>query len=145
MSPIPKALIILTIHQCHERDSPHWESSVLFSGIRRWAYFTRHSHHRWQRSNFHLRPVDWRGNWDERGYAIQIATTQTDVSIRTLQFGSGSCSLVPTVPGSPLQFQQGARVVTFPVPEGAPSNPHMSLEFNGEVFVPDLVSKYTVS
>lgn len=42
-----------------------------------------------------------------------------------------------TVPGDPLHFQRDSPVVAFPV-NGGPSNPHMSLEHNGEVFVSDL-------
>ncbi|KAF9019799.1 putative isomerase YbhE, partial [Hymenopellis radicata] len=55
-----------------------------------------------------------------------------------MNFGSPNCSLVATVPDDPLHFERDSPIVAFPVPEGAPSNPHMSLEFNGEVFVPDL-------
>lgn len=55
-----------------------------------------------------------------------------------MQFGSPNCSLVATVPGDPLHFQRDSPVVEFPV-NGGPSNPHMSLEFNGEVFIADFV------
>ena len=41
-----------------------------------------------------------------------------------------------TVPDDPLHFQTGSPVVQF----GAPSNPHMSLEYNDEVLVSDLVN-----
>ncbi|KAF7419427.1 hypothetical protein PC9H_002017 [Pleurotus ostreatus] len=58
--------------------------------------------------------------------------------VTAMNFGSPNCSLVATVPGDPLRFQTDSPAVPFPVPDGAPSNPHMSLEFNGEVFVPDL-------
>jgi len=57
--------------------------------------------------------------------------------VTAMNFGSPNCSLVATVPGDPLHFQKDSPVVEFPV-NGGPSNPHMSLEFNGEVFVPDL-------
>lgn len=53
-----------------------------------------------------------------------------------MNFGSPDCALVATVPGDPLHFQKNSPVVEFPV-NGGPSNPHMSLEFNGEVFVSD--------
>lgn len=57
-----------------------------------------------------------------------------------LQFGSPNASFIPTVAGDPARFLPAdpSFVVEFPVGDG-PSNPHMSLEFNGEVFVPDLV------
>lgn len=44
-----------------------------------------------------------------------------------------------TIPGDPLHFQKDSPVVKFPV-NGGPSNPHMSLEYNGEVLVSDLVN-----
>ncbi|GLB40956.1 putative lactonase, 7-bladed beta-propeller [Lyophyllum shimeji] len=42
-----------------------------------------------------------------------------------------------TVPGDLLHFVKDSPVVAFPVADGV-SHPHMSLEYNGEVFVPDL-------
>lgn len=59
------------------------------------------------------------------------------------KFGSPDCALVATVPGDPLHFQQKSPVVEFPV-NGGPSNPHMSLESNGEVFVSDFVSNFNL-
>ncbi|KAG6878472.1 hypothetical protein C0993_006314 [Termitomyces sp. T159_Od127] len=44
---------------------------------------------------------------------------------------------IPTNSGDSLRFLRPAPVVNFPVGNG-PSNPHMSLEHEGEVFVPDL-------
>lgn len=55
-----------------------------------------------------------------------------------IQFGSPNCSFVATVPDDPLHFERDSPVISFPIPEGAPSNPHMSLEVGDEVFVPDL-------
>jgi hypothetical protein len=57
------------------------------------------------------------------------------------KFGSPDSALVATVPGDPLHFQKNSPVVEFPV-NGGPSNPHMSLEFNGEVFISDFVSNF---
>ncbi|KAF5310099.1 hypothetical protein D9619_010355 [Psilocybe cf. subviscida] len=57
--------------------------------------------------------------------------------VTAMNFGSPNCSLVATVPGDPLHFQRDSPVVAFPV-NGGPSNPHMSLEHDGEVFVSDL-------
>ncbi|KAF6760527.1 Lactonase, 7-bladed beta-propeller-domain-containing protein [Ephemerocybe angulata] len=55
-----------------------------------------------------------------------------------MNFGSPNASFIATNPEDPARFVQSASpVVSFPVGDG-PSNPHMSLEFNGEVFVPDL-------
>ncbi|KAF8960703.1 Lactonase, 7-bladed beta-propeller-domain-containing protein [Flammula alnicola] len=57
--------------------------------------------------------------------------------VSAMNFGSASCSLVATLPNDPLHFEKDSPVVDFPV-NGGPSNPHMSLEHNGEVFVSDL-------
>ncbi|KAG6918098.1 hypothetical protein DXG01_016550 [Tephrocybe rancida] len=57
--------------------------------------------------------------------------------VTAMNFGSPNCSLVATNPSDPLHFVKDSPVVAFPVGDG-PSNPHMSLEFNGEVFVTDL-------
>jgi 6-phosphogluconolactonase (cycloisomerase 2 family) len=57
--------------------------------------------------------------------------------VTAMNFGSPNCSLIATLPDDPLRFRRDSPVVTFPV-NGGPSNPHMSLEHKGEVFVPDL-------
>ncbi|KAF5374093.1 hypothetical protein D9615_008896 [Tricholomella constricta] len=57
--------------------------------------------------------------------------------VSAMNFGSPNCSLVATLPGDPLRFLKDSPIVKFPVGDG-PSHPHMSLEYNGEVFVPDL-------
>jgi hypothetical protein len=57
--------------------------------------------------------------------------------VSAMNFGSPNSSFIATVPGDPLRFETTSPVVSFPVGDG-PSNPHMSLEFNGEIFVPDL-------
>ncbi|KAH6913245.1 Lactonase, 7-bladed beta-propeller-domain-containing protein [Coprinopsis sp. MPI-PUGE-AT-0042] len=57
-----------------------------------------------------------------------------------LNFGSPNASFVQTDPNDPKKFIQetlATSVVSFPALEGA-SNPHQSLEYNGEVFIPDL-------
>ncbi|KAF8882109.1 Lactonase, 7-bladed beta-propeller-domain-containing protein [Infundibulicybe gibba] len=57
--------------------------------------------------------------------------------ITGMNYGSPNCAIVPTLPGDPLRFKKDTTNVEFPV-NGGPSNPHMSLEYKGEVFVPDL-------
>jgi len=57
--------------------------------------------------------------------------------VTAMNFGSADCSLVATVQDDPLYFQRDSPVVNFSVNDG-PSNPHMSLEYNGEVLVSDL-------
>ncbi|TFK64512.1 hypothetical protein BDN72DRAFT_262380 [Pluteus cervinus] len=56
--------------------------------------------------------------------------------VSAMNFGSPNSSFIATDPQDPTRFIQSP-VVDFPVGDG-PSNPHMSLEFNGEIFVPDL-------
>jgi len=60
----------------------------------------------------------------------------TTGEVSAMNFGSPNASFVATDPEDPTRFIESP-VVDFPV-DGGPSNPHMSLEFNGEVFVPDL-------
>ncbi|KAG6836891.1 hypothetical protein H0H93_001722 [Arthromyces matolae] len=57
--------------------------------------------------------------------------------VTAMNFGSPNCALVATNSNDPLHFSTTSPVVEFPVGNG-PSNPHMSLEYNGEIFVPDL-------
>lgn len=57
-----------------------------------------------------------------------------------LNFGSPNASFVQTDPADPKKFiveTLPTSVVSFPALQGA-SNPHQSLEHNGEVFIPDL-------
>ncbi|KAJ6598351.1 Lactonase, 7-bladed beta-propeller-domain-containing protein [Mycena vulgaris] len=67
-------------------------------------------------------------------FTVMLSTGE----VTAMNFGSPNCSFVATVPGDPLHFERDSPVISFPVPEGGPSNPHMSLEFNDEVLVPDL-------
>jgi len=55
-----------------------------------------------------------------------------------MNFGSPNASFVATDPNDPLKFLTDSPVISFPVAEGAPSNPHMSLEVGDEILVPDL-------
>ncbi|KAG6886382.1 hypothetical protein C0992_004298 [Termitomyces sp. T32_za158] len=57
--------------------------------------------------------------------------------VTAMNFGSPNCAFIATDPGNPLRFLRPSPLVNFPVGNG-PSNPHMSLEHKGEVFVPDL-------
>ncbi|KAJ7678055.1 Lactonase, 7-bladed beta-propeller-domain-containing protein [Mycena polygramma] len=67
-------------------------------------------------------------------FTVMLSTGE----VTAMNFGSPNCSFVATVPDDPLHFERDSPVISFPVPEGALSNPHMSLEFNDEVLVPDL-------
>ncbi|KAJ3493087.1 hypothetical protein NMY22_g20256 [Coprinellus aureogranulatus] len=57
--------------------------------------------------------------------------------VSAMNFGSPNSSFIATDPEDPARFLRDSPAVSFPVGDG-PSNPHMSLEFNGEIFVPDL-------
>ncbi|KAJ7318950.1 Lactonase, 7-bladed beta-propeller-domain-containing protein [Mycena albidolilacea] len=67
-------------------------------------------------------------------FTVMLSTGE----VTGMNFGSPNCSFVATVPDDPLHFERDSPVISFPIPEGAPSNPHMSLEVGDEVFVPDL-------
>ncbi|KAJ7100708.1 Lactonase, 7-bladed beta-propeller-domain-containing protein [Mycena belliarum] len=67
-------------------------------------------------------------------FTVMLSTGE----VTAMNFGSPNASFVATVPGDPLKFQTDSPIIAFPVPEGGPSNPHMSLEFKDEILVPDL-------
>ncbi|KAF5390967.1 hypothetical protein D9757_004012 [Collybiopsis confluens] len=58
--------------------------------------------------------------------------------VSAMNFGSPNCSFISTDPDDPLTFETNSPGISFPVPEGGKSNPHMSLEYNDEVLVADL-------
>lgn len=55
-----------------------------------------------------------------------------------LQYGSGNGYIMP-MESDNVTFED-APLITFPVPASGQSHPHMSYQYNDEVFVPDLVS-----
>ncbi|KAK7052178.1 putative isomerase YbhE [Favolaschia claudopus] len=67
-------------------------------------------------------------------FTVMLSTGE----VTAMNFGSPNCSFVATDPNDPLRFERDSPVISFPIPDGAPSNPHMSLEVNDEVLVPDL-------
>ena len=56
-----------------------------------------------------------------------------------MNYGSGKGSFTPTSTDG-ATFGLPATIVNFPPPPNNVSHPHMALEFNEEVFVPDLVN-----
>jgi len=54
-----------------------------------------------------------------------------------MNFGSGNGTLIPTT-NDGKTFDSPAMGVNFPAPNNSVSHPHMALEYNGEVYVPDL-------
>ncbi|KAF9269821.1 hypothetical protein L218DRAFT_940052 [Marasmius fiardii PR-910] len=72
------------------------------------------------------------------GNGPTFTSTLSTGEVSGMNFGSPNCSFAATLPNDPLHFAKDSPVLSFPVAEGAPSNPHMSLEHNGEIFIPDL-------
>ncbi|KAK1229456.1 hypothetical protein PQX77_007505 [Marasmius sp. AFHP31] len=70
-----------------------------------------------------------------------VGPTFTDVlstgEVTAMNFGSPNASFVATDPNDPSRFLKDSPILAFPAEVGK-SNPHMSLEHNGEIFVPDL-------
>ncbi|KAI0360680.1 putative isomerase YbhE [Trametes cingulata] len=63
-------------------------------------------------------------------FAVPLSTGEVAV----MNFGSGNGLVIPTEE-DPLQFTEGAPLISFPA---AVSHPHMALEVGSEVLVPDL-------
>ncbi|KAH8823151.1 Lactonase, 7-bladed beta-propeller-domain-containing protein [Flagelloscypha sp. PMI_526] len=74
------------------------------------------------------------------GNGPTFAAVLSTGEVTACNFGSPNISIAPIEPADSARFvKQDASqsVVSFPRPEGS-SNPHMTLEVNGEVLVPDL-------
>lgn len=55
-----------------------------------------------------------------------------------MNYDTGNGKIIPTT-AQESKFSQSAPLITFPQPVGGVSHPHMALEHEGEVLVPDLV------
>lgn len=75
------------------------------------------------------------------GNAPTFAAVLSTGELTGANFGSPNATFAPLDPNDPTKFLKDgsglAPVVNFPRPEGS-SNPHATLEVNGEVLVPDL-------
>jgi 6-phosphogluconolactonase (cycloisomerase 2 family) len=72
--------------------------------------------------------------------AFAAALSTGEVAV--MNYNSGNGRIVPTS-SSPLDFDDSVPEITFPLTSTSPSavsHPHMALEHNNEVLVPDLVS-----
>lgn len=58
--------------------------------------------------------------------------------VAAANFGDGTGKIIPTA-SDPSYFAQDATTITFPPPDGSVSHPHMALQHEDEVLVPDLV------
>ncbi|KAJ7197006.1 Lactonase, 7-bladed beta-propeller-domain-containing protein [Mycena pura] len=67
--------------------------------------------------------------------AFAVALSTGEVAI--MNYSSGNGRIIPTTT-SPEEFGNDAPVITFPPPVGGVSHPHMALQHEKEIFVPDL-------
>ncbi|KAK0444261.1 putative isomerase YbhE [Desarmillaria tabescens] len=70
---------------------------------------------------------------DSPAFAVALSTGQ----VAAMNYGSGNGRIIPTT-STPLDFDNTAGVVSFPIQSGGVSHPHMALEYGNEVLVPDL-------
>jgi hypothetical protein len=59
--------------------------------------------------------------------------------VAAANYGDGTGKIIPTA-SDPLYFVPDSTTIRFPPPDGGVSHPHMVVEHEEEVFVPDLVS-----
>jgi 6-phosphogluconolactonase (cycloisomerase 2 family) len=65
-----------------------------------------------------------------------FATALSTGAVAVMNYGSGNGKIVPTA--NQASLSQSAPMITFPPPAGGVSHPHMALEHNGEILIPDL-------
>ncbi|PPQ73722.1 hypothetical protein CVT24_006979 [Panaeolus cyanescens] len=72
---------------------------------------------------------------DVPAFAVALSTG----SVAVMNYQSGTGRIVPTISGSSSsKFDPNSPIITFPQPSGGVSHPHMALEYQGEILVPDL-------
>lgn len=69
------------------------------------------------------------------GPPFVVALSTGEVAV--VNYGSGTARIIPTQ--DEVFFGDNAPIITFPPPVNGSSHPHMALEHNGEILVPDLV------
>jgi hypothetical protein len=72
---------------------------------------------------------------DGPAFCVQLSNG----NVAAMNYGSGNGSFIPTLTDG-TTFGPPASTVNFPLGQSGVSHPHMALEFNEEVFIPDLVS-----
>ena len=70
---------------------------------------------------------------DLPAFAVALSTG----SVAVMNYNSGNGRIVPTTSGA-QKFDNSAPVITFPKSSGPVSHPHMALQYNDEVLIPDL-------
>ncbi|KAH9475871.1 hypothetical protein JR316_0011431 [Psilocybe cubensis] len=71
------------------------------------------------------------------GSSPAFATALSTGSVAIMNYDTGNGKIIPTS-SQQSKFSQSAPLITFPPPVGGVSHPHMALEHEGEVLVPDL-------
>jgi len=71
------------------------------------------------------------------GGAPAFAVALSSGSVAVMNYNGGNGRIIPTTSGM-QKFDGSAPLITFPHASGAVSHPHMALQYNDEVLVPDL-------
>ncbi|KAF8954803.1 Lactonase, 7-bladed beta-propeller-domain-containing protein [Flammula alnicola] len=71
------------------------------------------------------------------GSGPAFATALSTGSVAVMNYGTGNGRIIPTT-SQKSEFVTSAPLITFPPPSGGVSHPHMALEHEDEVLVPDL-------
>ncbi|KAF5309860.1 hypothetical protein D9619_010500 [Psilocybe cf. subviscida] len=66
-----------------------------------------------------------------------FATALSTGAVAVMNYGTGNGKIVPTA-NKAVSLSQSAPLITFPPPAGGVSHPHMALEHDGEILIPDL-------
>lgn len=74
------------------------------------------------------------------GSGPAFASPLSSGPVVVLNYGSGNGEIIPT--SDALLFSSNTTSITFPPPVGNMSHPHMALQHDAEIFVPDLVNQY---
>ena len=72
---------------------------------------------------------------DSAAFTVALSTGEVAV----VNYGSGDARIIPTTSQESRFNADDAPLITFPVQDGTVSHPHMALEHEKEVLIPDLV------
>lgn len=75
---------------------------------------------------------------DRPAFTAALSTGQVGV----VNYNSGTGRIIPTDSTFLFFDNEAAPLITFPPPVDNLSHPHMVVEFEGEVIIPDLVSRF---
>lgn len=77
------------------------------------------------------------------GNGPAFATALSGGRVAAMNYGDGTGRVVQTTQDG-LHFVNTSETITFPVPASGASHPHMALEYENEILVPDLVCFHPV-